>query len=195
MRNRIAKLNGAVQFEPVDTGADLKVELARGAIELAFGFDMPAGRRQFVHYLRQLARRQFELWFAMRVGRRRPAPAELLQAVGGETLQSEVTQQHPGRRRLQYPPARIVVRHDHVAIIETQFTAQFLAIAPTLLVRLDGEPRARRERDLLIAQLLRQIERRKLRPAQQLSEEFVTLLDGKGKRAVLPQQNYPVERA
>jgi hypothetical protein len=60
---------------------------------------------------------------------------------------------------------------------------------------LDGEPRARGENDLFVAQLFRRIERRQSRLAQRFGQEFLALRDGDSYRTLLAQQSNPGERS
>jgi hypothetical protein len=86
------------------------------------------------------------------------------------------------------------VRHDDAVVVETQFAAQLIDVR-AIPVGLDGEPRARGENDLFVAQFFRQIERRQSGLAQQLGQKFLALRDGDPQRTLLAQQGNPSECA
>src|SRR5215470_5044236 len=104
-----------------------------------------------------MAGRQFESGLTFCVAGRSPAPAKRMQATFGGTLGGEVTQQYPALSDLNHAPLRLAVRHDDAVVVETQFAAQLIDLR-AIPVGLDGEPRARGENDLFVAQFFWQIE-------------------------------------
>src|SRR5262245_61275836 len=192
---RLAEIDRAVEFEPVNAGVDLNLDLAGAAESFTFGLDAPAFRDQFPDAAGEL--------------RRGDLPTRLLLVIVRPDVLQAGLGQAPDERRFGVPvaqdvvaaldqvdaPARIVLVDDAAPRFWRVIEGQARAQPGALFLRLERQTGLRFGVDLLIPQLFGQIDPGRLGFAQDFRHELADLIFGNEERADLAQDRNPVKRA
>jgi hypothetical protein len=164
-----AEIDGAVQLEPVDAGANLDVDLAGPAVELALGLDLPALAKQGADDGLEVARGQLQLVGV--VGG--VAEAELPQQGLGGALRLLVAQKHAPLGALVDAAAGLVGGDQLAVVLEGQLAPQPRRAPVVGARRVDLQARPGRHLDLLELQFLGQVEPGQVRDAEQFLDQVL----------------------
>src|SRR5262245_32697270 len=192
---RFAEIDRAAQFEPVNAGVDLHLDLAGVAESFAFGLDAPAFRHQFPDDAREFRRGDLPARLLLVIIRPDEFQTGLGQAIDERRFGVPVAQDVAAAFDLVDASARIILVENAAPrfgrVIERQSRAQ----PGVLPLRFERQAGLRHDVDFLKAQLFGQIEPGRLGFAQDFGHELADLIFGNEKGADAAQDRNPVKSA